>query len=418
MQRYPRLKTVVTGRQVMPDRADPLEYIYLAEERTHRRIRLQTIPFNHNRGPIKQFNRWVLPVSKHVEPYLYNRVRQLESCSEAGIINYLIDQPENKRTTFNISAERAKQARAFILNLDPTSLNGQKAIMQTPQLLKASQPMRSAYNNSDTLWVRLSDDVKVFLGQTNTIVKEQDFDRVLRRGTYELLIHASVGMLHHYRGKWQSLVLRVGQLRYTPKDPQPDTNINRMLPSFQPPADDSKLENIDCDGAPDDELDTLVRRQRELQRLQEERLQLETPMPDLSETMMEASLPTYTENTSENLLDMDTDWLLQTVDSMLANPTQAPDFSDLIDRNALQANYNQPPPQLEVLSTPTSTPPVNDEESGLDEWPIDYTQPTTPNVTPVSTRKRRVPTAPKKSRKTEVRFPPCDFTPLAHSTQL
>lgn len=410
MQHHPKLKVVVTGRQILPDRADPVELVYLAEVRTLRRIRLQTNPFHHNRGPIRQYDRWVLPVDKRVERYLHQRVHQLETCAEAAVISYLTENQKPKRTVFNISAERARQARSVITNMDTTALNGQNAIVQAPELLETSQPMRPSYNETGTLWARLSDDVTVVVGPDNTVVKQDDFDRVLRAGTYELLIHASVTMLHYHQGRWLSLVLRVNQMRYTPPPPKPERSVFRMLPSFQPMNNDKQLESVDLDDSMEvnDDLDALLKRQRELHQHQKmQRLQ----QPD--------SQPCANGNDQE----ISEESLLQAEERMLR------DGINLTDQSALQTNFNEPPLPLTVTS-PSSTLPINNEQMlvseddrGMNEWLSCYTQYTASNITPASSRKRKAPTAPKKSRKTEMRFQSADFTPLspseplAHSTQ-
>ena len=389
-QNHPRLNAIITGRQILTDRPHPLEYVYFVEERSHRRIRLQTSPFDHNRGPLNQYGRWVIPVNKHLEPYLHKRICQLQSSAEGSIINYLTSRNDLERTTFSVAAEQAKQARTCILHLDPLSLNGQNVLTQTPQLLNASQPMKSAYNANDTVWLRLANDVQVYVGTNESALPEAEFDRVLRRGTYELLIHASVGVLQHHQGKWQSLILRVSQIRYTPEAAKPNSDLKRMLPSFEPPEGDEGVVLLDESNTQTDELDALMRRQQEIRHQQEIQRQQEIQL-----------LPLDFSSLNENF-------------NFPASQLQPPSYSQLLDESTMMDSFNAPPPLLSVLSSPNSNPTSHSTNSDavVEDWFDNYTPPVAaPNSTPVTTKKRKMPGAPKKPRRSEIYFPSCQTTP-------
>ena len=207
---YPDIQVVISGKMAKLDHGACL---YLAEQQTGKRIQLQTTPFHHANGVVKKYGRFAIPVQRQMEPDLYTRLRSLEHKAQTAAV-YHLSTSEADDNIYRPEAQQVVAAWELYHQFDN----------QHPNCVKYGQPMKSAYNASETVWLRLSEKVQVF-GPDNQLIAG-DVDSICKRGRYELLIRASTVYLDRPQTnsdgvqQWASLLLRVTQIRYQPGPPK------------------------------------------------------------------------------------------------------------------------------------------------------------------------------------------------------
>ena len=240
MDNYPEVKVTISGRQTPTSIPRSMQYLYFHEQLTGGLLRFQTIRFRH-RGPLKKYGSMVFPLNSSEEPFLYQRIQQLEDHTEDEMLQYLSQEAIPGFVGFQSSANIALNAKRMLKTTISIEAEAQCPDQEYQRALaKALRPTYKKKNNWETAWLRFSDELQIFNSKGERL--EGNPEDILKAGTYELIIRASSiclalpAIASPFDYTIGNLMLRIAQVRY---EPIPDGERTTMPRNneylFQPP---------------------------------------------------------------------------------------------------------------------------------------------------------------------------------------
>ena len=240
MDNYPEVKVTISGRQTPTSIPRSMQYLYFHEQLTGGLLRFQTIRFRH-RGPLKKYGSMVFPLNSSEEPFLYQRIQQLEDHTEDEMLQYLSQEAIPGFVGFQSSANIALNAKRMLKTTISIEAEAQCPDQEYQRALaKALRPTYKKKNNWETAWLRFSEELQIFNSKGERL--EGNPEDILKAGTYELIIRASSICLalpataSPFDYTIGNLMLRIAQVRYEPNPDGERTSMprnNEYL--FQPP---------------------------------------------------------------------------------------------------------------------------------------------------------------------------------------